>query len=114
MKVNIYGHGYVPGLDNVLAPAMGVEVDESFIQMFVHLSEWRIYDAESGLRITTENVKEVTSGGDSSVVTWEVLAADETTGESPTPEDEPDDTPSTTPNSPTDQGGEGYDTDELE
>lgn len=76
MKVDIIGHGYVPGLKDVIAPLKGYEADESFVRRMLNFpDEWRVYDSESGLLITQENVDNFFGGGSGGggSVSWKFL-----------------------------------------
>lgn len=61
MKIDIFGHGYVPGL-NTMAPLMGYEADEAFVRRMTNFSGWRIYESETGRYICKENVDSFFNG----------------------------------------------------
>ena len=55
MKVNISGKGIIPSLRR-LAPVMGAELSEKDIRKLLTYRYFKLYDAETGIHITRENV----------------------------------------------------------
>lgn len=55
MKVNISGKGIIPSLRR-LAPVMGAELSEKDIRKLLTYRYFKLYDAETGMHITRENV----------------------------------------------------------
>lgn len=77
MKVNVEGYGIIPGTGGAVAPLMGFDASESFVRRMAIHPKWRIYDAETGLRITEKNVNRFFNndgtGGTTTPLNWEFL-----------------------------------------
>lgn len=57
MKINVFGKGKVPGL-NGLAPLYNKEASLDLVRRILAFRVFRVFNAETGLQITTKNVDE--------------------------------------------------------
>lgn len=57
MKINVFGKGKVPGL-NGLAPLYNKEASLDLVRRILAFRVFRVFDASTGLQITTKNVDE--------------------------------------------------------
>lgn len=80
MKVNIIGNGTIPML-GLTAPIRNIDLEETKIRALVNVKTLRIYNAESGILITSRNI----NGIFAPAVEEEAVETVEVKEETPTP-----------------------------
>ena len=80
MKVNIIGNGTIPML-GLTAPIRNIDLEETKIRALVNVKTLRIYNAESGILITSRNI----NGIFAPAVEEETVETVEVKEETPTP-----------------------------
>lgn len=80
MKVNIIGNGTIP-LIGLTAPIRNIDLEETKIRALVNVKTLRIYNAESGILITSRNI----NGIFAPAVEEEAVETVEVKEETPTP-----------------------------
>ena len=57
MKINVTGRGRIPGI-NALAPVYNRDADINLVKRILAFRVFRVFDATSGLQITSKNINE--------------------------------------------------------